>query len=548
MSGARPSARGDPNGPAAPRVGPPAPAALALVFAVSLGLRLAVLPGSTPLNMDPDAAHVLNIARCFERGQGFSNVGAWPAWMKPARLPMPETFKEPGYPWLIWRLGPLAGGDPFRAGLLVSMIGGLAIPLLLYALARSMTRDPAIALVAGLVAAGSPLLAAQSARVMVDSIFPALVTAAFTIAAWHPGGGGRVRRGALDVAAGVALGLAFLMRGGALIVLLPLLVLAFQGRPRLAGLGGSLLMLAAAALTASPFILRNLRLFHAWYYSDVGAYGIWPYVDHLTFNAGLDRPPAPIAFALHHLPQVARHWLSSAARFSLHTFPEELMGHQWVLPCAAGLALSLARWRTHLFAYVHLAATAAFIFAVNWDGRYFTSAVPLWSLYAAMGAVWMWRRLGRERVAGRLEMRALLIALLALTLLVELNVARQWVRRYKPPEIDAAAALGPEFHRRLAPGESVMVMTTSLYAWFADRPTVHLVIGDTSGFLDTVRRLRVRLACLPTDRLGEFAARYPGGRLPAALVFERTEPGLGVTVFRVEPPAEPGGPHLPARP
>ena len=109
------------------------------------------------------------------------------------------------------------------------------------------------------------------------------------------------------------------------------------------------------------------------------------------------------------------------------------------------------------------------------------------------------------------------------------------MRRFDYVENAAAIALGPELHRRLAPGESAMVMTTSAYAYWADRPTVHLVISDPERFLATMRRLKVRLAVLPTARLAEFAARYAGGKLPDALRYERTEPSLGVTVFRVDP-------------
>ena len=520
--------------------GLPALAALALILATSAAFRLVVLPGSTPANMDADAAHFLNVARCFERGEGFSNVGAWPAWMKPERLPMPETFKEPGYPWLIWKLKPVTGGDPFRAGQMISMIGGLMLPLLLDPLARILSADRSIALVTGLLAASSPLLIAQSVRVMVDSIFPACAIGSLLLAAWQPRGGRR--RLALDAAAGVALGCAFLLRGGALILLLPLAVLAFTHRRPGRALAGLAVTLAAAALTASPFILRNMSLFGVWYHSDVGAYGIWPYVDHLTFNAGLEHPPAPIGFALTHLPEVFRHWLASAAQFTLHTFPEEILGHQWALPAAAGMLLALRRWREHLFAHVFVIATTGFIFAVNWDGRYFVTTTGLWCVFAATGAVWMWRRLGAEPVAGRFTMRPLLLALFALTLLAQLNVARQWVRRFYNPEAPAAIALAPELHRRLLPGESAMVMTTSTYAWFADRPTVHLVIADRARFMDTVRRLKVRLAVLPTARLPEFAARFEGGRLPEALVKERTEEALGVTVFRVEESAAGSGP------
>jgi hypothetical protein len=509
--------------------------ATGLILAVSLAFRLVVLPGSTPANMDPDAAHFLNVARCFERGQGFSNVGAWPAWMKPERLPMPETFKEPGYPWLIWKLKPLTVGDPFRAGQLISMLGGIALPLLTFGLARSVTRDRGASLLAGLLAAASPLLVAQSVRVMVDSIFPAASIASLALLVWRPGGDDRPRPLALDAAAGVMFGAAFLLRGGAMLLMLPIVILAFTRQtPRRAVIGLALLF-ASAALTASPFIARNLRLFHVWYYSDVGAYGIWPYVDQLAFNAGLERPPAPIHFALTHVPQVLRHWLVSAAQFSLHTFPEQVLGHQWVLPLVAGLLLGLRRGRDLAFAYAYVIAATVFIFAVNWDSRYFVSVTAIECIFAGVGAAWIWRRLGSEPVWGRLDMRPVLAVLFALALITQLNVGRQWVLRQGPVEAGAPMALAAELHQRLAPGESAMVMTTSTYAWFADRYTVHLVISDTPRFLETLRRLRVRLAVLPTARLAEFAARYEGGRLPAALVFEREEPKLGVTLFRVDP-------------
>lgn len=511
------------------------PASLLLVFAVALAFRMVAFPGSTPSNMDPDAAHFLNVARCFERGQGFSNIGAWPAWMQPAKLPMPETFKEPGYPWLIWKLKPLTGGDPFRAGQLVSLFGGLAIPLLLYALARRVTADRTIALVAGLVAAASPLLIAQSVRVMVDSIFPAVAMAALVLAERRTDVTDRARAAALDVAVGVAVGAAFLLRSGALLLWLPLVLLAFRGRRPAAALGGLVLTALAAATVASPFIARNLRLFHTWFHSDVSEYAIWPYVDPLAFNAGLEHPPAPIGFLLGHLPAVAKHWAESAARFALHTFPEEILGHQWILPVIAGLAVSLRRWQRHLFAYALLVFMHGLLFALHWDARYFVIPTILWCLFAATGAIALLRRIGPVPGRAGLDLRPIAAGFFLLALVVQAQVARQEVRRSGYSENPAAIALGPELSRRLHPGESTMVMTTSTYAWWSDRPTVHLVISDRERFLATVRRLKVRLAVLPTDRLAEFAARYEGGRLPDAFRFERTEPALGVTLFRVEP-------------
>jgi len=511
--------------------------ALALVLAVALGARLLALPGSTEGNMDPDSAHLLNVARCFQRGQGFSNPAAWPAWMKPERLPMPETFKEPGYPYAIACLTPLAGGA-FRAGVLLSMLAGLVLPVALYALARNLRFERRAALLAALLVAANPLSIAMSARVMVDSIFPALITLAFAAAAWRPGDPARPRPAYSDAAAGALLGAAFLVRAQTLAALPALAVLLCIRGPLARGLRAFAVALGAAILVASPLLLRNLRLFGTPLYSDVTAYGIWPYVDTITFSHGLDHPPAPLAFALHHLPQVLRHMTQSAVRFVAYALPGDIAGNPaWVLPLVAGLALSLQRKRELAFAWVYLGVTTALVFAVLWDSRYFASTVPLWSLFTALGAAWIARALGTLPLGGRLRGRHLLAGAMVILLAVQTEAARRAVADLKPGEIGAARALASELRGRLAPNQSVMVVTTSFYSWFADRPTVHLVIADEAGFLATVRRLNVRLAALPTSRLEQFAARYPGGRLPSVLVFERSVPALDVTVFAVrEPP------------
>ena len=111
--------------------------------------------------------------------------------------------------------------------------------------------------------------------------------------------------------------------------------------------------------------------------------------------------------------------------------------------------------------------------------------------------------------------------------------ARGEVRGYAPPEIAAAIAEGPIIASRTGSDEAIMAVTTSYWSWFADRHSVHLVIADDPDFLAVVRRYRVRWAALPTSRLAEFAARFPGGRLPEALVPDHADLERDLTVFAV---------------
>src|SRR5204863_5801385 len=135
-------------------------------------------------------------------------------------------------------------------------------------------------------------------------------------------------------------GAAFLLRAQTLMLLIPFVWLLGESRkpaPALARIG---LALVVAAAVASPFWLRNLRLFHTPLYSDVVAYGLWPYVDHLAFSHGLDHPPAVLPFVLSHVPQVLAHMARSVIQFAFSALPGEIIGSLFWMPAfAVGLLL-----------------------------------------------------------------------------------------------------------------------------------------------------------------------------------------------------------------
>lgn len=524
-----------PSGPP-PGEGRGARGPLVLVLMVALATRLPALAASHEGNMSPDAAHFLNIARCVARGQGFANPAAWPAWLQPERLPAPETFKDPGLPYAIALLTPLVG-DPFRAGQLVSLAAGLLLPFAVYALGLRVARDRAVAWLAAMIAAASPVLVAQSARVMAESLFTLLVTLAFVAAAPRAGdppvpGAAAPRRARADLAAGALLGLAFLVRGQALIAVPALLALAATATPRGTALARGARMLVAMTVVASPLLLRNLLRFGAPLHSDAATFAVWPFVDPLDFSHGLTRPPAPLPFALEHPGQLLAHTAAGLARFLRSALLRDLVGHPlWAPALAVGGVLAALRPRAWAFAALYLVPLAVLMSAVSWNTRYFASAAPLACLLTALGAMGLVRRapVPHASAPARAMAAAALLALLALA------AVRAWreVRGYAPPELAAAAAESPRLAARLRPDEALMAVTTSYWSWFADRPSVHLVIADEPAFLAVLRRHRVRWAALPTSRLAEFAARYPEGRLPAALVVDHADPARDVTVFAV---------------
>ena len=507
---------------------------------MTLAARLAVLPHSTVDNMDDDSAHFMNVARCFARGQGFSNPAAWPAWMKPERLPMPETFKEPGYPWAIARLTPIAG-SPFRAGQLISLLAGLLTPFLVWMLARRLEPERAVADLAGLIAAASPLLVAQSTRVMVESAFTAACMLVWVLLApplGNPGRHARARDLARDAAAGIALGVAFLLRAQTLVAAPAIAVLLATGSgSRATALRRGAIVLLTAALTASPFLLRNLQLFGSPFHSDVAVFGLMPYRDLIDLSATLERPEAPLGWALRHLPQIAGTAVTHAALFAVRILPTAVLGNPvWVVALAAGVLLSVARWRRWLFVLVFLLTTAPFLFAVSHDPRYFVSSTPLLCLLAAPGALWMARALAPLPLLGPLRGAHLLLVTLAVLLLLGPLAARRDVMKDERPENAGARAEAPFLQSHLAADEAVMALSTAYVAYWTDRPTVYLVIADPAGFLGVMRRYRVRYAVLPTSRLPDLARRYPDHRLPAALAVDHVDAAHDLTVFRVRDP------------
>jgi hypothetical protein len=511
---------------AAPRIAVP------LILVLTGLARAIVWPAVTPDQLTPDGARFFNIARCIERGQGFSTPEAWPAWMDPERLPMPETFKEPGYPYAIAAASvPL--GSPFTAAKAISLLAGLLIPLLVWGLARRLGADAFVALIAGLLTAVAPLPVALSVSVMAESLFTALLFAAFLFAVRRQTRPDGAPLEGLPAAlfAGALFGAAFLVRAQALLAAPAFLLLLLRGARPGAGArraGGAAL---AALLVAVPLLLRNVRLFGTPLYSDAAAFGVWPYVDQIRFSSLLERPPEPLSFALWHVHAVGAHAWESVRTFVRWTIGGDLLpGSVWLAPLAAGLVIAAARWRRWGFAWALAGIALPFLWAVYWAPRYFAMLVPVFTLFAALGVVWLDQRLTARwpRWGGALALAAVLGTGALATAQGRVRAASAYT-----PDDAAARAEAPFLRAALEPHEAVMCDITSYWAWYADRPAVHVVIADDERLRTVLRRLHVRFAALPEGKIEAYAARYPAGRLPAWFVPHHRDTLTGVVVYEI---------------
>ena len=507
--------------------------AVALLAIVTLVPRLWALRAAGWDNLTPDSAHYMNLARSIERGLGFVSPETWPAWLDPARLPIPETIKEPGYPYALAAVTRLAR-DPVRAGQWISLVAGLLLPFATWWLVRALEPEGPVGLLAALLVAGSPLLITQSVYVMSDSLFALLVTVAFALAAAR--GSGERGDSALATGVGLTLGLAYLVRAQAMTALPVVVGMLVVGRPGRAALSRLGFALATLAVVVSPWMLRNMRLFGGPIYSNVVAFGIEPYVDPFTLYHGLDPPPAPLAFALGHPAEVARYTLRSAWSFGWRTLPHDLLGSRiWLALMVLGAGAACARWRAWWPVLSFAVFNVAFLLPLLWLPRYFSAFVPAACALAALGAIRLIGAVGGRVVMGRVRVaHAAAAALAALSLVSCIRTVRHAGETYHP-EWSAARAWGPWLSTHLAPGEAVMASMTSYWAWASDRHAVQAVVTDEARLKAMLSRLHVRYAAMTPEFEREYASRLPAGRLPDWIRPLTTDPANGIAIYEVRP-------------
>lgn len=226
-----------------------------MVCALALALRLLAL-GFTPHYVP------INDAADFDRiGASIAEQGRYPASQL---APGPTAFRAPGFPVLLaatYRLtGASAPAARWRAGRLLEVaLGVLAVALV--ALLGVRLGGPGLGLTAGVLAAIYPPLVLVGTSLMSEPLYIVLALAA-VLAALHAWERPAALRWAL--LSGVLLGLLALTRANFVVLAIPLCALTWGSGAagRRATLGAPLALLAACALTLTPWLIRDSAQFH----------------------------------------------------------------------------------------------------------------------------------------------------------------------------------------------------------------------------------------------------------------------------------------------
>jgi 4-amino-4-deoxy-L-arabinose transferase-like glycosyltransferase len=239
------------------RAGPVGAIAVLLLVGAFV-LRVAYVDATPDYVLRHDAVDYDVHARSIAQGDGFSKTLAHGR---------PTAFRPPGYPYFLGAVYHVfrADREPVKERVHVARIAqafvGTALVALVGLIAAQLWGSVAGLVALGLAAIYLPLILVGGA-VMSEPLFDVFMLASLAAVLAYR----RSRhRYALALLAGVLGGLAALTRAQALILLVPLAIAVWDGRPwrARAALGPPLVLVVAALLTITPWTIRNARELHA---------------------------------------------------------------------------------------------------------------------------------------------------------------------------------------------------------------------------------------------------------------------------------------------
>jgi 4-amino-4-deoxy-L-arabinose transferase-like glycosyltransferase len=229
---------------------------LAVAVGVALVLRLGLALDAPRSPISGDAVYYDDVAIAVAAGHGWERFGhatavhppAWPAVLGAAyAVTGHDTHADPH---ARWRVGRVVNAVLGTVG--VALIGLIAFELF----------GPVIAVVAAAIAVVAPPAAVLGVALLSEPLFVALVLTALYAVLRHRRSPHRWR---WLVVAGIATGAAVLTRANGAVLLLPLGLAVWTGRPRwrVRALLAPAVLVLVAVLTVAPWTTRNAVAFHA---------------------------------------------------------------------------------------------------------------------------------------------------------------------------------------------------------------------------------------------------------------------------------------------
>ncbi len=211
-----------------------------------------------------DAANYVEVARNVLTGRGLSSEVVGNFYRQYPEVLHPEDRRASAWSLVLAASMRLLGETPFAATLPNLLLGLLAGPLLVYALARRLLLAPPVCFAAAVLFLAWPHWLKESLSAGADVLFIDLTLLALLllVAAWN--------RPGLIVASGATLGLAYTVKPAALFLVLPLAVFFWLDASRLPvwrRLGWLAAFVGIALVFAAPMLVRNYRLFGQPFYS-----------------------------------------------------------------------------------------------------------------------------------------------------------------------------------------------------------------------------------------------------------------------------------------
>jgi hypothetical protein len=481
-------------------------------------LRLAWMPSDPSVSgsFTHDSGYIALVARNLLAGRGYVNDSHWLLFLQPASLPMPFHNANPLYPTLVAGIAGALRVDVAQAGLVISVCSDALLACGVFLLVRRFCTSFGFALAAASFAAVWPVDLRTSFAIAPDALCTACVIWALVVAVRACGAWTWALTGTL-------LGLAWLARSTALLILPGLFWWIYcQDRRRFPV--HMALVLAAAALVASPWLIHTAQVRGSPFASDSGYYWLQEYHAYKAhenldqFWRGLTPPRA--------LGEILKTEPLEFASFAVKGFPTYafylmagLSGSSRPGAIAFLLALALALWdlRPSVFRSPQFQASAltAIVSVASLamrprgpEIRYLAVATTLVAIAvllpfssASAGTLPAW---GRAVVAACLLIFAV----------------PQQVRMFRdltPPDPEALAYRRNVLLLRSRIGPRAIVITEAPYTftYFTGLPAIAPPYPSKTELLQVMRRYGAMYVFLSRDRLDYF---YPGA--PAALAPE----------------------------